>query len=213
MSIYDVKIESWDGSDKDFLNKYKGKVTLFINVTGDCGNAPQYGIIESIYRKYKDKGFEVVAIPTNEYCGSGITYGEFECGIKDAAHAKNYANEVYDVTYDFTELVVSNPGKPIDPEMAKELYGGRISEFPRQLEDGEEPHEIFKELSKQSQKTTKVGVHQFGNFEKYLIDKNGILRKKYHNGTLLDFAYPDHVDAPDVEYERLCNDIEELLSV
>ena len=83
MSIYDVKIKSWDGSDKDFLNKYKGKVTLFINVTGDCGNAPQYGIIESIYRKYKDKGFEVVAIPTNEYCGSGITYGEFECGIKD----------------------------------------------------------------------------------------------------------------------------------
>ena len=45
------------------------------------------------------------------------------------------------------------------------------------------------------------------------IDKNGILRKKYHNGTLLDFAYPDHVDAPDVEYDRLCNDIEELLSV
>ena len=40
-SAYDVPIASVDG-EENFLKQYRGKVTLFANTTGDCGNAPQF---------------------------------------------------------------------------------------------------------------------------------------------------------------------------
>lgn len=208
-NVYDVKISSWDKSDNDVLSKYKGKVTLIINVTADCGNAPQYGIIETIYRKYKDKGFEVLAVPTNDYCGIGITYGEYCDGIKTAEDARDYAIDTYDVSYDFTELITSNPGPAADAEFMNRMYRGRTEPFPRQLEEDEEVHELYQTLCKNN------GKQMYGNFEKFLVDKNGSLRFDYANGTLMEYANqsdPDQVGPADEEYERLCNDIEKLLA-
>lgn len=208
-NIYDIKIGSWDKTDKDMLSKYKGKVTLIINVTADCGNAPQYGIIESIYRKYKNDGFEVLAVPTNDYCGSGITYGDYCDGIKNAEEARDYAIDTYDVTYDFTEMIVSYPHEPLDQETLEKAYPGRTTSFPRTLEPGEEPHELYKTLCNVA-KTEGL----FGNFEKFLIDKNGNFNKFYTNGKLMEYAHKtnkSHVADADTEYEILCNDIEALL--
>lgn len=167
MSIYDIQLSSWDNSVENLLAEYKGKVTLITNVTGDCGNAPQFRIIEEMYQKYKDQGFEVLAVPTNQYCGNGITYGEYSEGIRDAEHAKTYAEENYNVTYKFSELVNSKPGEG----------------WFKQLPDGEVAHELFAKLSELS------GTDMFGNFEKYLVDKNGQLVGRYENGTLLDYAH------------------------
>ncbi|NBP55670.1 hypothetical protein EBU71_03875 [bacterium] len=207
-SVYDIKISSWDKQDTDLLSKYKNKVTLIINVTADCGNAPQYGIIETIYRKYKDNGFEVIAVPTNDYCGTGITYGEYCDGIKNAEDARDYAIDTYDVSYNFTELVTSNPGPAVDKEFIDKMYRGRTEPFPRQLEEDEEVHQLYKALCGEH-------IKMFGNFEKFLIDKNGTLRFNYTNGTLMEYAHktdPDAVGTADEEYERLCSDIEKLLA-
>jgi len=39
-SVFDIPIRSVDGKE-NFLNQFKGKVLLFVNTTGHCGNAPQ----------------------------------------------------------------------------------------------------------------------------------------------------------------------------
>lgn len=209
MSIYDIKIKSWDGSKEDVLSDYKGKVTLIINTTADCGNAPQFGIIEEIYRKYKDQGFEVLAVPTNDYCGTGITYGDYACGIKNAAESKEYAEETYDVTYNFTELVTSYPCDPVSDELNAALYAGRTEPFPRQLEEGETPHPLYQTLCETTH--TKMG----GNFEKFLINKDGQIMRRYPNGTLMEYSHmsdPDFCDTAENEYALLCKDIEEVLA-
>ena len=168
-SIYDVKISSWDGLEDNFLEKYKGKVCLIINVTADCGNAPQYGIIEEIYQKYKDQGFEVIAVPTNDYCGPGVTYGKWEEGIVDAKQAKEYAEDVYDVTYSFTELVTSNP----------------TSQWSGRLKPGQTTHPLYKALTT----SDKNGEYFMGgNFEKFLVGRSGQVEGIYPNYTLLDYA-------------------------
>lgn len=203
MSVYDVKIKSVDG-EEDFLNNFKGKVSLIINVTGDCGNAPQYGVIETIYRKYKDKGFEVIAIPTNDYCGVGLTYGDHVYGTDSAESAREFAKTKYGVTYGFTELIESNPCE-------SELIPGLPSKHGKVT-----PHEVYNVLCKmaedlsQKDPTSKGGTTLGGNFEKYLVGKNGKLLKNYDNGALLN--YSSQVSKPDIEYIKICKDIENALA-
>lgn len=166
-SVYDIPLKTWDGQD-NFLEKYKGKVCLVVNVTTDCGNAPQYGIIEEIYQKYKDQGFEVIAVPTNDYCGPGITYGKWELGIENAEQARTYAKEIYDVTYDFSELVTSKPGAP----------------WSNKLKPGQTPHLLYEKLVGDTNKEA-----MYGNFEKFIVDRQGKVVANFSNYTLLDYAY------------------------
>lgn len=105
-SIYDISLKDCDGIE-NMLVTFKGMVTLIINTTGECGNAPQFGIIETLYQEYKDRGFRVLAVPTNDFCGPKVTYGIYECGIADAKASEHYGKSAYSVTYPFSELVSS----------------------------------------------------------------------------------------------------------
>ena len=67
-SIYDFKVADIDGNDVN-LADYKGKVLLILNVASKCGFTPQYKGLESIYRQYKEKGFEILAFPSNDFMG------------------------------------------------------------------------------------------------------------------------------------------------
>jgi len=202
-SIYDVPLKSLEG-EEDFLSKFKGKVSMIVNVTADCGNSPQYKTLEEIYQKYKDRGFEIVAIPTNDYCGPGITYNEFaENGISCGLDAKRYATDKYQVTFEFSELVTSYPHDSWRKK--RNNYG--------------ETHEVYKALTEEFSET--MG----GNFEKFLIDRDGNVVKRFHNYMLLDY-YKSNVEAGITEpmenrdtppltseeaYDLICSEIEKLL--
>jgi glutathione peroxidase len=67
-SVYDFKVADIDGNDVN-LADYKGKVLLIVNVASKCGFTPQYKGLENIYRQYKDKGFEILAFPSNDFMG------------------------------------------------------------------------------------------------------------------------------------------------
>ena len=83
-TIYDFSVEDADLKDVS-LENYKEKILLIVNVASYCGLTYQYEGIESLYKKYKDKGFEVLAFPCNQFAfqepGTNEEIKEF-CDIK-----------------------------------------------------------------------------------------------------------------------------------
>jgi len=65
-SVYNFTLPSIDGEPTS-LSNYKGKVILLVNVASRCGFTPQYSALESLYEKYKDRGFVIVGIPANNF--------------------------------------------------------------------------------------------------------------------------------------------------
>lgn len=66
MSIYDYKMKNAAGEMVD-LSAYKGKVLLIINTATGCGFTPQYEGLEKLYGQYRDKGFEILDFPCNQF--------------------------------------------------------------------------------------------------------------------------------------------------
>ena len=66
--IYDYKVKKSNGKDLD-LKDLKGKVIMVVNTATSCGFTPQYAPIEEMYKKYHDKGLEILDIPCNQFGG------------------------------------------------------------------------------------------------------------------------------------------------
>ena len=66
MNIYDFTVKAMDGSDVD-LSQYRGKVTLVVNTATGCGFTPQYKDLQEIYDELKDKGFDILDFPCNQF--------------------------------------------------------------------------------------------------------------------------------------------------
>jgi glutathione peroxidase len=64
--FYSFTLNSIEGKPAPLAN-YKGKVVLVVNVASQCGYTPQYSALESIYEKYKDKGFVILGFPANNF--------------------------------------------------------------------------------------------------------------------------------------------------
>ena len=68
MSYFDYTVTNRDGSTTD-LRQYAGKVLLIVNTATGCGFTPQYDDLERIYAKYRDRGFEILDFPCNQFAG------------------------------------------------------------------------------------------------------------------------------------------------
>ena len=95
--LYSFSMKTIDGKDKP-LSEYKGKVLLIVNVASKCGNTPQYKGLESIYEKYKDRGFVILGFPANNFLWQ-------EPGTND--EIKKFCTLNYNVTFDmFSKISV-----------------------------------------------------------------------------------------------------------
>lgn len=65
-TIYDFRVNTIDGKETT-LEQYKGKVMLIVNVASKCGYTPQYDGLETLYKKYKEKGLVVLGFPCNQF--------------------------------------------------------------------------------------------------------------------------------------------------
>ena len=66
MKIYDFTVKAQDGSEIS-LADYRGKVLLVVNTATGCGFTPQYDELQDIYEAFKDKGFEILDFPCNQF--------------------------------------------------------------------------------------------------------------------------------------------------
>jgi glutathione peroxidase-family protein len=198
-SIYDIEVQSAEG-EPGFMEQFKGKATLVVNTTVGCGNANQMEVLQWLQDKYGGEHFQVVAIPTNDYCGPGITHGKWSEGITCGLDSANYGKDVYGATFQFSEMVSSIPNSNVSEDLGVAPGHNGLGQ------PYGEPHELYKEISAHqragSDKLREVGLdprtmfrdrynshwlnmgffngsEMGGNFEKYLVDKDGFVHKHY----------------------------------
>jgi glutathione peroxidase len=99
--IYSFTMKTIDGVEKP-LSTYKGQVLLLVNTASLCGFTPQYDSLETLHKKYKDKGLRVLGFPANEF-------GAQEPGTD--AEIKSFCKMKFGVEFDlFSKIVVKGPG-------------------------------------------------------------------------------------------------------
>jgi glutathione peroxidase-family protein len=248
-SIYDIPLNSAEETP-NFLEQFKGKVTMVVNTTVGCGNANQMEVLQWLQEKYQDQGFEIIAVPTNDYCGPGITKGKWAEGITCGLDSQNYGQEVYKTTFKFSEMVTSNPNESVN-ELSEHKGNTKVNGLGQPVG---EAHELYKEISSQMLKLSEIkdtfkddmpeggfispwlnkgfyeGAKMGGNFEKYLIDKDGYVVKHF-SCTILNYDIEKTLKealiaqgnpasmgigrTPEVfaeEFSVVCNEIEKLIS-
>lgn len=82
-SIHEFTVKDITGNEVD-LSDYKGKVLLVVNVASQCGfTNSNYKELTELYNKYKDKGFEILAFPCNQFLsqepGTNEQIKDFAC--------------------------------------------------------------------------------------------------------------------------------------
>jgi glutathione peroxidase len=88
-ALQNIPLKDINGKDTS-LKDYAGKVILLVNVASKCGYTPQYKPLQALYEKYKDKGFVIIGVPSNDFGGQ-------EPGTPD--EIKAFCTDTYHVTF------------------------------------------------------------------------------------------------------------------
>ena len=150
-SIYDFSVKDIDHQEIS-LEKFKGKTLLIVNVASRCGFTPQYTGLQSLYEKYKDKGFEILAFPCNQF-------GSQEKGTND--EIKDFCSNEYNVSFtlfDKIEVIGDNAsplfkkltqdaGREIQWNFTKYLIN-KDGDFVRGFGTQKKPEEIEEHINK-----------------------------------------------------------------
>ncbi|UUE17944.1 glutathione peroxidase [Leuconostoc mesenteroides] len=103
MSIYDY-FATLENGETYSLNKLDNHPVVIVNTATKCGYAPQFGELEKLYKKYKDKGLVILGFPSNQ----------FKQELETASQAAQACQLTYGVTFPMHQLVAVN-GKNTDP--------------------------------------------------------------------------------------------------
>ena len=156
-TVYDFTATSLDGKPAD-LSACKGKVLLIVNTASKCGFTPQYEGLEKLYETYRDRGFEVLGFPCNQFGSQepggsddiaqfctknyGVAFPMFEkVDVNgDAAHplfqwlkaAAPGLLGTKDIKWNFTKFLVGRDGKVVDryaPTTKPEALAGTVEKL------------------------------------------------------------------------------------
>lgn len=97
-NFHSFTVKKADGSEQK-LSDFKDKVVLVVNVASKCGFTKQYEGLEALYKKYHDKGLEIVGFPCNQF-------GAQEPGSNE--EIQNFCKLEYGVTFPIMSKVDVN---------------------------------------------------------------------------------------------------------
>ncbi len=137
MSFYDYNAVSLQGKETE-MSSFGGKVVVVVNTASKCGLTPQYEGLETLYKKYKDKGLVILGFPCNQFGNQepggekeiqegclinyGVTFPMFsKINVNgDQAHPlfKYLKKELpgtltKNIKWNFTKFVIDKDGKPV----------------------------------------------------------------------------------------------------
>ena len=179
--IYDFTVRDADGKDVS-LSTYRGKVLLVVNTATKCGFTPQYKELEALYEKYRERGFEILDFPCNQF-------GQQAPGSIAEIHQFCTAN--FNIQFPQFDKIDVN-GKNESPlytylKSQKSFGGFNLKDKLGSLLDGM--------LRKQDVDYDKKPSIKW-NFTKFLIDQQGRVVKRYE---------------PTDSMEKVGKDIEQML--
>lgn len=163
MTIYDFKVKRQDGSEKSLCD-YKGKVMLIVNTATGCGFTPQYDELQDIYEDYKDKGFEILDFPCNQF-------GEQAKGTDEEIHS--FCTGRYGITFpQFSKIdVLGENQDPLFRYLSENTEFKGFGKGPMAL--------LMKGVAKKKDKDYKNNGNIKWNFTKFLIDREGNIAGRF----------------------------------
>ena len=66
--MYDIAVTTITGEQLS-MERFRGRTLLIVNVASECGYTSQYSGLEALYRKYRDRGFDVLGFPCDQFGG------------------------------------------------------------------------------------------------------------------------------------------------
>jgi glutathione peroxidase len=103
------------------LGEFRGSVLLIVNTASKCGFTPQYAGLEKLHQTYKDRGFQVLGFPCNQF-GAQEAGSEAEIGA--------FCERNYGVTFPmFAKVEVNGPGAHPLFRFLKEKKPGMLGIF------------------------------------------------------------------------------------
>lgn len=98
MHIYHQDCRTQSGEPFN-LRALRGQVLLIVNVASRCGYTPQLAELERLYRRYRYRGFTVLAFPCNQFARQSP---------ESARAFADFCERQYDVTFPVMEKVRVN---------------------------------------------------------------------------------------------------------
>ena len=94
MTLNDIPLVTIDGQPTS-LADYADKVKLIVNVASRCGLTPQYKKLEELQKTYGDRGFTVLAFPSNQFLQE----------LSSSEAIKEFCSTTYGVTFPMLSLI------------------------------------------------------------------------------------------------------------
>lgn len=121
-SIYQFDVQKLNGEEIS-LGGYKDKVLLIVNTASQCGFTPQLKDLAALKDEFKDKDFEILAFPSNDFGGQEPLDGD-----AIGAFCENYGSN-FPV---FDKIRVRGPyAHPLYKFFADKKENGKLSSVPR----------------------------------------------------------------------------------
>jgi glutathione peroxidase len=92
-SAFEFEFTSIDGA-KMPLSAYRGHPVLVVNTASFCGFTPQYSDLEALWQRYRDRGFVLIGVPSNDF-------GQQEPG--SPGEIKKFCETNYSIDFPLTE--------------------------------------------------------------------------------------------------------------
>ena len=166
-ALFDLPLDTLAG-EASSLRPYLGKVLLVVNTASKCGLTPQYEVLVNLYQRFKDRGFEVLGFPANDFAGQ-------EPGSNE--EIATFCSTTFGVDFPmFAKIAVTGPDK-------HPLYKTLIAEKP---EARSLPGTDFRAALRGHGITPTEAPEVLWNFEKFLIGRDGKVIDRFSPDTAPD---------------------------
>ncbi len=166
-ALFDTPLATLDGLPTT-LRPWLGKVLLVVNTASKCGLTPQYEVLVSLYKRFKDRGFEVLGFPANDFAGQ-------EPGTNE--EIATFCSTTFGVDFPmFAKIAVTGPDK-------HPLYKALTAEKP---EARSLPGADFRAALRGYGITPTEAPEVLWNFEKFLIGRDGKVIDRFSPDTAPD---------------------------